>query len=87
MQSYVSKNYEMWDGLCSLYTLGQKFSDFFLHISNLQINLFGFLQKFGILWCYQLCAIYTFLIISASIRYASVGIKDEPECEGAMLMH
>ena len=42
-----------------MYTLGQKFSDFFLRVSNLQINLFGLLQKFGILKCYQLYAIYT----------------------------
>ena len=34
---------------CSMYTLGQKFSDFFLHMSNLQINLSGLLQKFAIL--------------------------------------
>ena len=32
-----------------MYTLGQKFSDFFLDVSNLQINLFGLLQKIGIL--------------------------------------
>ena len=32
-----------------VYTLGQKFSDFFLDVSNLQINLFGLLQKIGIL--------------------------------------
>ena len=33
-----------------MYTLGQKFSDFFLQMSNFQINLLELLQKFGILW-------------------------------------
>ena len=32
-----------------MYTIGQKFSDFFLDAPNLQINIFGLLQKFGIL--------------------------------------
>ena len=33
-----------------MYTLGQKFSDFFLQVSNFQINVLGLLQKFGILY-------------------------------------
>ena len=32
-----------------MYTLGQKFSDLFLRVSNFQINLSGLLQIFGIL--------------------------------------
>ena len=31
------------------YILGQKFSDFFLYVSNLQINPFGLLQQLGML--------------------------------------
>ena len=33
----------------SQYTIEQKFSDFTLHVSNLQINLLGLLKKIGIL--------------------------------------
>ena len=32
-----------------LFTLRQKFLDFVLHVSNLQIKIFGLVQKFDIL--------------------------------------
>ena len=32
-----------------VYTIGQKLSDLFLHVSNFEIDLLGLLQKIGIL--------------------------------------
>ena len=61
-----------------MYTLGQKFSDFFLHVSNLQIKIWH------IVILSIVCNLYN-SFISVLIRYASVGIKDEPEYKSAIL--
>ena len=44
-----------WFPWFTLYTFGQKFSDFFLHVSNLQISLLGLRQKWHIVMLLVVC--------------------------------
>ena len=63
-----------------MYTLGQKFSDFFLQVSNFQINLFGLLQK---MWHF---VIWTVLNNLSVFEFFGVGIKDQPESKNSMFI-
>ena len=64
----------------NMYTRGQKFPDFFLHVSNRQINLFWIATE---IWYIVVLSVvynlYMFFFISVFICYASVGIKGGPE--------
>ena len=99
---YLARTGELWVWMCDLtvtepvfplrnaqnkYALGQKFSDFFLDVPNLQIYLFWIATKiWHIVRLAVLCNLYNFLI-SVLICNASTGIKDGPECESAIFTY